>query len=851
MLSIPDDTAYGTLRSVMTAERARNTYKIRTDINADRPNSAKRAAKKKKKIEASYKSPKSDTEEDTSEKPSFCSKTDSRASSSPRTPRVGPSIDDHIKYSKNDKLKKWLKEKDKIYRQHVKEEKRKKREEREKLVYEANEKFENRMKSQKVVKKWMQEKSKEWVKIQKEKRKKEREEDEWLESYKKTKSVPGDSLRIRPQSAPSKRQDTENEIDENLREKIISQREKEEEDKQAKIAQEGPHPPQTKFIYKRPVAGKIKLKLQVRGKSPTAQKSENDAKTKKAESEKERVKLMRLSYDDWVKRKRSDDLQKKENAKRQRELAKSDPELERIIPALGRKRIEDKLNMRKRIDTGIKKFDEKTNRSFGGGEFDGEAVEENERPRSAYRLESNNGDSGEPALTVKQIQRPSTAPSGCKKVPSPQKSAKSPRKAVIPQRVDKVMDNEDVSNPYSLPFPPDKGIPPHVAERQRKLFAQQISNNLDEIEQRALMNAELIKEGVTEADISAISQMDDKTFEQYKTDKENEKVEDEHPKISELMYSPRKREDSSDSSSEDNVQVETKDNAENVETKPNEDDKVEKECNGETSEIKNNEEEKKQEEEKVETNGENSENGHSHYKTYDNLNELTLDTEKRNEDKQEDHLREDIEILKQRVENLHLHAEMTTTQEQYTVYDSQESGTSDNVAENVNITVVTETENDPNLVGILKESKKESVPVPEVSEEPEIKKTKDTEEEGNEPADDLSNSRKRVSFNETTEVFQSFESSSTDTVTPENDELDVEAESLDAQPDYGDDDNEDDDDTPDILKLQGQKMSINIGGFELSPTVIDSEEKNADAGGETENDDENKTTFITSPETDT
>ena len=48
-------------------------------------------------------------------------------------------IDHHIKYNKNERLKHCLKEKNKIYRQHIKEEKvkkkkKKKREEREKMI---------------------------------------------------------------------------------------------------------------------------------------------------------------------------------------------------------------------------------------------------------------------------------------------------------------------------------------------------------------------------------------------------------------------------------------------------------------------------------------------------------------------------------------------------------------------------------------------------------------------------------------------------------------------------------------------------------------------------------------------
>lgn len=813
--------------------------------------------KKKKKIDATYKAGKSDTEEDTSERPSFSSKTDSKASSSPRTPRSGPSVDDHIKYSKNEKLKKWLKEKDKIYRQHVKEERKKKREEREKLVNEANEKFERRIKSQKEVKKWMKEKNKEWIKVQKEKLKKEKEDDEWLESYKNTKSVPGDSLQIRPHSAPARRsEDYEKDNLGYVKDKIHRKREKEEENKQAKLAQEGPHPPQTKFIYKRPVAGKIKLKMEVRGRSPVGKKADGEGKEDKGVNEKERAKQMRLSYDEWVKKKRSDDATKKKTAERQRELTKSDPELERIIPALGKKRIEDKLNMRKRIDTGIKKFDDKTNKSFGGADFDGETTEDKERPRSAYRLESSNTAPEEQAFSIKQIQRPSTAPSGRGKVPSPQKSAKSPRKAIIPQRVDKVMANEDTSNPYQLPFSPEKGIPPHVAERQKKLFADHITSNLDEIEQRALLNAELIKEGVSDADIEALVQQKEyKSQEQDIIAEANE--EDKHPKITELMYSPRKKEESSESSSDESGKEESK-YKEDDQNETKEETEIMKTVNSNEEEGTNNEENVNlsDREEQIKDEGNinqepNSENGHSHYKTYNNLNELNLDSESKNENTN-DHLKEDIEELKKRVENLHLHSDLPELHpERQNVVKHNESTTSE-MSEDVKITVISHTDSDPNIVGILKESKRENIPapVPESSEEP-VLRQKDSDVTGEEPGspqEDLGNSRKRVSFNEQAEVFQSFESSSTDTVTPEQEEFDAQAESLDAQQGYDiENDEDEEDDRPDILKLQGQKMTINIGGFELNPTIIKPDRENEN-DGEATTDAESKTTFITEPD---
>ena len=40
---------------------------------------------------------------------------------------------------------------------------------------------------------------------------------------------------------------------------------------------------------------------------------------------------MRTSYDDWLKKKKRDDSAKRREDERQKEMAKSDPELDRII----------------------------------------------------------------------------------------------------------------------------------------------------------------------------------------------------------------------------------------------------------------------------------------------------------------------------------------------------------------------------------------------------------------------------------------------------------------------------------------------------------------------------------------
>ena len=120
---------------------------------------------------------------------------------SPRSRLNVPEIH-HIKNSENPDLIKWLKQKDKEHRKKEREERKKRREEREKLVLEANEKFERRLESQKLVQKWMTKKEKENRKLLKEKKNQEKE----MEIQQKVRmelSLPGRSMTVRPQTAPS------------------------------------------------------------------------------------------------------------------------------------------------------------------------------------------------------------------------------------------------------------------------------------------------------------------------------------------------------------------------------------------------------------------------------------------------------------------------------------------------------------------------------------------------------------------------------------------------------------------------------------------------------------------------
>lgn len=774
------DRAYGTLRSVIDAEHGKVTHALRSDIIAVRaPPTGDKKKPKKKKLEPKLKHKDNHSEEeDISEKPSVRSnRSTTSGDTTPRWKDHTFGIDHHIKYTKNEKLKRWLKQKDKIYRQHIKEEKIKKREERDKLINEANDKIEKTIESQKRVKQWMHEKNKELRRRHREEMK--REEAEKAARKKMEENLPGDTIKIkthRPEDVKIDEAECKGEkTPEYVKEQIHLKREIEDENKQAKLIKQEPHPPQTKFIYKRPVAGKIKFKMQQeRAKSPHGEKSDNERD--------ERIqKGMRMSYDDWLKKKKRDDSAKRREDERQREMAKSDPELDRIIPDLAKKRIENKLNSRKRVNTGIKEYDDKANKSFGGAEFTGEK----ERPRSAYRLAGQTSDG--PALQVKQV-RPQTAPASRGKVPHPKKSVKSPRQAVIPQKADAIMSNSDATNPYKVPFPPELGVPKYVAERQRKIFADQMNQRLAEAEQQELKDK---KDGENKYK-ETLEKLDTQVTE----DNTATEIEETHQApITSIMYSPKKREDSSESSSEDekrkakeqeNVKVDKKNDvlAEHVEikrtgTEPKTSEKTDiSEIEGSPTnenDIKNdiakvNLSEKKEDSDvsqdkkssdiqASETKDVKSEEQLSlmRIKAYDNLNDIGFGPVIINNETNSDN-ESDSEDEHASMSNSGTNSEAEKDRETDKNKDAQErdfNGTEENVMDEQS-----------QLVSILKESKgHQDELVPEKVDDKTF--TASESKKGDIEESEDPQKSKRVSFSEQPTVYQSFESSSTDTITPE------------------------------------------------------------------------------------
>ena len=147
-----------------------------------------------------------------------------------------------------------------------------------------NDNIEKTIESQKRVKIWMCEKNRELRKIHPEEKK--REEAEKAAGMKMEVNLPGDTIKIRPQLAPAYRPE-DVKIDEAeckgektpgyVKDQIHQKREIEEENKRAKLIKRKPHPLQAKFIYKRPVAGKIKFRMQQeRAKSPHGEKWDSE-----------------------------------------------------------------------------------------------------------------------------------------------------------------------------------------------------------------------------------------------------------------------------------------------------------------------------------------------------------------------------------------------------------------------------------------------------------------------------------------------------------------------------------------------------------------------------------------------
>jgi hypothetical protein len=304
---------------------------------------------------------------------------------SPR--RVYLPTDMHLKNSDNPKLKEWLKRKNTEYRRARKAERQKKKDERNNAMIENELKIARREKSSERVKEWMDVKRKEAAKRHKEEKKRQKEEKARMEARQRSRSPGEGSMKVtgveRPQSAPA-RPKPKNYIPIQRPDSAVTAA--------AKLDHgdgTAPKTPETKFVYKRPVSGRVRLMKLQNVRNADVKKAEQKRADELTAEEKE--KKARTSYDAWLITKRKEDVEKRREAQRQKEMAKSDPDMECIVPELARKRINRIKNGKKRIDTGMRSIDSQENSRFGGADFGEGGEEKNENGETQHEGEGDGG----------------------------------------------------------------------------------------------------------------------------------------------------------------------------------------------------------------------------------------------------------------------------------------------------------------------------------------------------------------------------------------------------------------------------------------------------------------------------
>ena len=76
--------------------------------------------------------------------------------------------------------------------------------------------------------------------------------------------------------------------------------------------------------------------------------------------------VLRMSFDEWLKRKNESDEKKRQEIKKKAEEAKSEPKLDQLVSSEARRRMNKILRNKRRVDTGIHSIDEQANAYPGG-----------------------------------------------------------------------------------------------------------------------------------------------------------------------------------------------------------------------------------------------------------------------------------------------------------------------------------------------------------------------------------------------------------------------------------------------------------------------------------------------------
>ena len=406
-----------------------------------------------------------------------------------------PRTDYNLKNTDNETIKEWLKRKNDLIRKQRAEERKKKREERKKEQAEVMKKKEKYLHSKEKVEVWFKAKRMEAIRMRKEERNHKKHQTEERAMHNpgtitvvsgqgfdyppappmyKTKHVvrPGTSTgdaKQRPAAElPVAGEETPDSVRTELSKRQLEQEEKQQSSLTQKIQVEGPHPPATKFVYKRPVLGRVRLR--VRQQTPDKNSERSGRKEKKVETQVRREEMkLRKSYDEWLAEKHNSNNERRRDFSKQNKMTKSNPEL-------GWR--EAKQEEQCVVGTDVNScdpadLDELTHKLVSEvlSSLEDEELEEDENSKSDNQLQV----SGSKASLSVRPKSASSAP-----VPSLQMS-KSPRRPASakphPKSIKEKGEHVSSTPGIKLPFPPEMGVPKHVESRQKKLFSPKLWEN--------------------------------------------------------------------------------------------------------------------------------------------------------------------------------------------------------------------------------------------------------------------------------------------------------------------------------------------------------------------------------------
>ncbi|XP_046337541.1 trichohyalin-like [Haliotis rufescens] len=363
-----EDDAYNTIRTLQTTNAGQRRSRARSartrPLSATRMNQNRSTSRERQRERTPDKRPNTANEQSKDRsrpRKKSRSRSNSRSRSSSGSPRQG--TDTFLKNTENEFVKDWVKRKDLEYRRKKAEERKRKKLERKEKIEKRIEKEEKYKDSKRIVQEWMRQKKRESFRRKKDDRTV-RNDEASRRAYERAKQVSGiHGLGVnRPMSAPApirtersklriqRPGTTVEEMQEQMvREAIIGYIETEapaelplnEEPPSSPLAEsvqpEFPQPPVTKYVYRRPVLGKVRLRMGKNQKAPEETKrapSPGKRPMVRPLSKEEIERNQRVSYDEWLQVKRKEDEEKKKEIHRQNELAQSEPKYERPIPEL-------------------------------------------------------------------------------------------------------------------------------------------------------------------------------------------------------------------------------------------------------------------------------------------------------------------------------------------------------------------------------------------------------------------------------------------------------------------------------------------------------------------------------------